>query len=90
MGAFRVRAPVAPVTIIVNGDSVIAGREDTVASALIASGRWQTRRCPDGEPRGPFCFIGFCQECVAVIDGRRGKRACVTSVADGMRIDLDI
>lgn len=39
-----------------------------------------------GEPRGPFCLMGVCHECLVEIDGRPNQQACLTSVRPGMRI----
>jgi predicted molibdopterin-dependent oxidoreductase YjgC len=39
-----------------------------------------------GAPRGPFCLMGVCFECLVEIDGRSNCCACMTQVAPGMRI----
>ncbi|MEM7442996.1 MAG: 2Fe-2S iron-sulfur cluster-binding protein, partial [Pseudomonadota bacterium] len=39
-------------------------------------------------PRGAFCMMGVCQECVAWVDGV-WRQTCQTYVADGMEIELD-
>jgi D-hydroxyproline dehydrogenase subunit gamma len=39
----------------------------------------------DGAPRGMFCAIGLCQECVVQIDDVR-RPACATLVQAGMRV----
>ena len=48
------------------------------------------RRLPDGSPRGLFCGMGLCFDCLVCVDGRPGVRACVTAVRDGMRVDRDL
>ena len=40
-----------------------------------------------GAPRGPVCNMGVCFECVVVVDGEPGVRACATDVRDGMRVE---
>jgi D-hydroxyproline dehydrogenase subunit alpha len=40
-----------------------------------------------GEARGLFCGMGTCFDCLVTIDGRAGQRACITQVADGMRVE---
>ena len=66
---------------------VVAGRSgQSVAIALWDAGIRALRRSPvDGAPRGMFCAIGICQECVVMIDGVR-RPSCVTVVQPGMRV----
>ena len=78
------------VTISVNGTPVAAAPGETVATALLAAGFTTFRDSPRiGTPRGPFCLMGVCQECVVTIDGRRAV-ACQESVHAGMTIELDL
>ena len=78
----------APTTILVDGVAVAAIPGESVAAALLASGIAVFRRSPrDGTPRGPFCFMGVCQECVVTIDGRPAV-ACQQVVREGMSITL--
>jgi predicted molibdopterin-dependent oxidoreductase YjgC len=79
-----VRRP-APVTIRVDGAEIEAFPGETLAAALLAAGRRAFRRTPAGEPRGPFCLMGVCFECVVESDGQR-VRACVTPVRAGMEV----
>lgn len=63
-----------------DGRPVAAREGQTVAMALWAAGIRNLRtsaRC--GEPRGLFCGIGVCQECVVWIEGRRCE-SCMTLV----------
>ena len=45
------------------------------------------RHMPDGAPRGVFCGMGVCFDCLVTVDDRSGVRACVTPVRDGMRVE---
>lgn len=72
-----------PVTIVVDGHEVSAFPGESVASALLAGGRRAFRRSRRGDPRGPFCNMGVCFECVVTIGGTR-VRACMTRVAPGL------
>ncbi|AXH95127.1 (2Fe-2S)-binding protein [Ornithinimicrobium avium] len=49
----------------------------TVGAALVASGRtsWRTTR-HEGRPRGIFCGIGVCFDCLLTVDGVPDQRAC--------------
>lgn len=59
----------------------------SVAAALVEAGRLTCRLTPGGSPRGLYCGMGVCQECVVRIDGIP-RRACMSLVRDGMRIEI--
>jgi predicted molibdopterin-dependent oxidoreductase YjgC len=73
--------------ITVDGREVKAREGEMIAAALVASGihvfRYTTKR---HEPRGVFCAIGRCTDCVMEVDGRPNVRTCVTPVRDHMVI----
>jgi predicted molibdopterin-dependent oxidoreductase YjgC len=76
------------VTLLIDGRAVVARQGDSVAVALLANGIVTTRTtAASGSARGPFCMMGACFECVAVVDGRPGVQTCMTPVRDGMRIE---
>ena len=69
------------------GKRIEALEGDTIAAALLAAGYRTFRRTPKKrEPRGLFCAIGCCTDCVVTVNGRPNVRACVTPVEEGMRI----
>lgn len=55
----------------------------SVAAALIAAGirSWRTTR--GGAPRGLFCGIGACFDCLVTINGEPAQRACLVPAHDG-------
>jgi len=70
-----------------NGTEVRCRAGETVAVALLCAGRLDVRRSPrTGSPRGAFCMMGVCQECLVRIDGVP-RQACLTPVEDGMRVE---
>ena len=76
-----------PVHITVDGESVQAYEGESVAAAMLAAGRHIFRHThPEGEPRGIFCGMGVCYECLVTVEGRERVRACICPVQDGMRI----
>ena len=76
------------IEIEVDGDRVEAFLGETVAAALVAAGRRTLRRTDRANaPRGLYCGIGVCFECLVGIDDRPRVRACQTPVAPGMRVD---
>ena len=70
-----------------NGTEVRCRAGETVAVALLCAGRLDMRRSPrTGSPRGAFCMMGVCQECLVRIDGVL-RQACLTPVENGMRVE---
>jgi sarcosine oxidase subunit alpha len=75
------------ITIAFDGKDIPAHETDSVASALLASGyRIFNRHSSDNTPRGGFCFVGRCSDCMMIINGQPGTMACVTSVQPGMTV----
>jgi D-hydroxyproline dehydrogenase subunit gamma len=82
-----VRAGAADLTIWFDGQAVPARSGDSVAVALLAAGVTTTRSTPvSGAPRGPYCMMGACFDCLAVVDGRANVQTCMMPVRDGMLI----
>ncbi len=76
----------AAVTISVDGEPRRAHVGETVAAALLADGDASIRRTRGGFPRGVYCGMGVCFECLVVVDGVPNARACMTWIRDGMEI----
>lgn len=75
------------VVIRVDGRPMEAFEGEPIAAALMASGvkvfrRTRKRR----QPRGIFCAIGRCTDCIMTVDGMPNVRTCVTPVREGMEI----
>ena len=75
------------VELTVDGGPVAAFAGETVAAVLFARNMVMTRRTQRGSPRGVFCGMGVCFDCLVVVDGVPNSRACMTWVSDGMRIE---
>ena len=76
-----------PFTIELDGEPVGALPGQSVAAALIGAGHRSWRRTRiGGEPRGVFCGIGVCFDCLATIDGKPNQRACLVEARPGMTI----
>ena len=74
------------VVIEVDGHTVSGRRGDSVAVALLTVGISTLRHSPRlGAPRGIFCFMGSCQECLVVINGKR-RLACEVLIEAGMSV----
>jgi aerobic-type carbon monoxide dehydrogenase small subunit (CoxS/CutS family) len=58
--------------------------------ALALAGRLELRKSPKaGRPRGLFCLMGSCQECLVRVDGEP-VLACLEPVRAGMKVELDL
>ena len=75
-------------TVSVDGEPAEAYPGETVATLLLALGR-QTFRHTDHlhAPRGLFCGMGVCFDCLVTVDGQANVRACMTPVQAGMTIE---
>ncbi len=71
-------------TLELDGRQVEAYAGESVAAVLIAETSLRTRTTASGSPRGLFCGMGACFDCLVVVDGVPNTRSCITLVADGM------
>ena len=75
------------VNIEVDGTTICAREGEPIAAAIMANGRLKLRHTRKRqEPRGVFCGIGRCTDCVMTVDGQSNVRTCVTAVKAGMKI----
>jgi predicted molibdopterin-dependent oxidoreductase YjgC len=76
------------ISFFFNGEQLSACRGDTIAAALTALGirvfRY-TRK--EGSPRGIFCGIGQCTDCLVQVNGVPNVRSCITELEEGMRVE---
>ena len=80
-----------PVDVEVDGKQVEAFEGETIAAVLMAKGIRRFRRTRKGnKPRGMYCGMGVCFDCLVTVDGVHNVRACVTPVKNGMRIDTEV
>jgi predicted molibdopterin-dependent oxidoreductase YjgC len=62
---------------------------DSIAAALTEAGHTSFGWRRSGAPRGLYCCMGVCQDCLMTVDGQRGVRACMATVADGMEVQRE-
>ena len=79
------------INLIVDGIHVEAADGEPIAVALIANG-WRIFRHTArlNEPRGLFCALGRCTDCVMTVDGQPNVRTCVTPARDGMVVESQV
>ncbi|NBH11758.1 (2Fe-2S)-binding protein [Amycolatopsis sp. SID8362] len=72
--------------ITVDGERVPGVEGQTVAAVLLAAGRRSWRTTRSGAPRGVFCGIGACFDCLLTVNGVPDVRACRRRAVDGDEI----
>ncbi len=82
----QVRCSGKPLTILYDGQPLLALRGESIAAALTANGIVLYRHTPRGARRGLYCGMGACFECLVTVNGKANQRACMTAVADGLTI----
>ncbi len=71
----------------VDGERMVAYEGETVAAALIASGRRTFRHTAKHDsPRGIFCGMGICFDCLMTVNDVPNVRTCMTPVEPGMKV----
>lgn len=80
--------PRATFEILVDGKPLLAYEGETVAATLLANGIRSFRHTQKfHEPRGIFCGIGQCTDCIMEVDSKPNVRTCVTLVHPGMTVN---
>ncbi|MBO5260672.1 MAG: (2Fe-2S)-binding protein [Coprococcus sp.] len=73
------------VTFTFDGTLMTGCEGEPIAMALKANGVMIHRYTKKKHmPRGVFCAIGRCTDCVMVVDGKPNVRTCVTPLREGM------
>lgn len=74
--------------LTLDGVPVTARPGQTVGAVLTEAGitSWRTTR-KEGRPRGLFCGIGICFDCLVTTNGVPNQRACLTPARDGMALE---
>ncbi|MBP2400655.1 (2Fe-2S)-binding protein [Streptomyces syringium] len=76
--------PGPPFEITFDGRTVPALPGQSIAAALWGAGilAWRTTR-EGNRPRGAFCGIGQCYDCLATVNGEPNRRACLVPARPG-------
>lgn len=77
------------VRITVDGTELTGPAGSTIAGILLENGRdsWRTTS-RDARPRGVFCGIGVCYDCILTVGAERDVRACQRRACDGDVVSL--
>ena len=69
-----------------NGAPIWGHAGESIAAALIRAGRLHLRNAPKGsDPRGAFCLMGLCQECLVVLEGQTVE-SCRIELQPGIEV----
>ncbi|MFD3696498.1 (2Fe-2S)-binding protein [Streptomyces sp. NPDC058646] len=76
--------PAATCTIAFDGRELPAQEGQSLAAVLWSAGilAWRTTR-EGGAPRGVFCGIGSCYDCLVTVNGSPNQRACLVPARPG-------
>lgn len=73
--------------VVFSGRKLALPRHTNLAASLLAAGITSFRKTPgSGAPRGPYCMMGACFDCLVKIDGET-RQACMETVRDGLVIE---
>jgi hypothetical protein len=75
-----------PLRLTVDGEPVAGIAGQSVAGVLLAAGRASWRTTRSGAPRGAFCGIGACFDCLLTVNDVPDVRACRRPAEDGDEI----
>ncbi|MFJ3631636.1 (2Fe-2S)-binding protein [Streptomyces sp. NPDC090112] len=77
-------SPRSRFTIDFDGRELPAQEGQSVAAVLWGAGvlAWRTTR-DGGAPRGAFCGIGSCHDCLVTVNGHPNQRACLVPARPG-------
>jgi len=79
---------VSTLTLYIDGKPVKAEAGETVAAVLLRQEALASRTSPvHGSPRAPFCMMGVCFDCLAIVDGAASTQSCLVTVQEGMRVE---
>ncbi|NKB77537.1 MAG: (2Fe-2S)-binding protein [Gammaproteobacteria bacterium] len=82
--------PVDLIEISINQSQMSVPSAISVAAALLYLENAVFRESPVSQsPRGPYCMMGVCFECLVEIDGERNQRACQIEVYPGMQVVIE-
>ena len=77
-----------PLTLSVDGQPASAEAGDSVASVLLRLEMPLSRTTPVAQsPRTPYCMMGVCFDCLAIVDGVASMQTCLVQVRQGMCVE---
>ena len=79
------------IMITIDGVALEVPAKEKLAAAMLQSGRLDLRTTAvSGAPRGAYCKMGVCFDCLVTIDDQPNQQACMTLVRPGMRVERQV
>jgi len=78
--------PQEKITIFWEDRPLTAHKGELVAAILLRHGISTTHDGPVTGPRGPYCMMGVCFDCLVDADNRKAIQSCQLTAEDGMRL----
>lgn len=76
------------VTFSFDGKEMKGYEGESIAAALHAAGVMTHRyTAKQHKPRGVFCCIGRCTDCVMIVNGQPNVRTCITPLEEGISVE---
>ena len=76
------------VTVYINDTPCKAEEGEMMAAVLMRENLTATHASPQGQPRGPYCMMGVCYDCMISLEDGGNVQACLTRAEDGLKIYL--
>lgn len=77
----------AEIEVTLNGNKIKAFEGETVATMMMAENMVAMRTTTEGQPRGIYCGMGVCFDCLVVVNDVANTRACMTWLKPGMNVE---
>lgn len=74
------------VTIFLDGEAISARAGEPVAMALLRHGISSFHDGPKTGPRGPYCMMGVCYDCILDSETEKATQSCQLMAEDGMKL----
>ena len=74
------------VTLLIDDKRVTAFEGESIATVMMLEDKVAMRTTTEGQPRGVFCGMGVCFDCLVIVDDVPNTRACMTWVKEGMKV----
>ena len=65
----------ADITIFIDEKPTNASIGETVAAVLLRENIYAVHTTPNGEPRGPYCMMGVCFDCMVTLENGQSEQA---------------
>lgn len=79
------------VVIYIDGEATEAESGETVAAVLLRQKKLMSRTTPvQMSDRAPYCMMGVCFDCLAVIDGQGSTQTCLVTVRENMKVERQL